>query len=77
MLEMLTQGGARGLLPLAGPWANFFRPYRAFRGTSGILPLSFPKNVQSPDPSAEALGYSRAPFRSGFSYKVPTGQAGW
>ncbi|HVN82416.1 MAG TPA: hypothetical protein VMW38_25745, partial [Terriglobia bacterium] len=30
------------------PWASFFRPYRALRGTGGILPPDFSKNVQSP-----------------------------
>ena len=52
-VETLTQGGAREdcgpeLLPLAGPGLQFGRPNRALRGSSGILPLLFSKNVQTP-----------------------------
>ncbi|HVN80586.1 MAG TPA: hypothetical protein VMW38_16435, partial [Terriglobia bacterium] len=36
------------------PWASFFRPYRALRGTGGILPPDFSKNVQSPEPAEQA-----------------------
>jgi hypothetical protein len=36
------------LLLLARPWANFFRPYRALRGSSGFVPLRFCENVQTP-----------------------------
>ncbi|HVN79534.1 MAG TPA: hypothetical protein VMW38_11100, partial [Terriglobia bacterium] len=39
------------------PWASFFRPYRALRGTGGILPPDFSKNVQSPG-SRPPGGYS-------------------
>ena len=58
MLETLTQGGARRdagpeFLLLAGPGLRFFRPYRALRGTSGILPLDLSKIVQTPDPSPQ------------------------
>jgi hypothetical protein len=43
MFTVQTQGGSR-FAPL--PWANFGRPYRALRGTSGLLPLDFTDSLE-------------------------------
>ncbi|MCI0621219.1 MAG: hypothetical protein L0387_06050, partial [Acidobacteria bacterium] len=54
----LTQGGARGdggaVAPAPRlPWATFWRPSRAFRGSGGLLPLHLWKNVQSSNVSLD------------------------
>ena len=69
-VETLTQGGARGdsgpeLLPLVGPGLVSFA--RALRGTGGILPPDFSKNVQSP---AHRFAVGRSFFRSGQSPRL-------
>ena len=44
----LTQGGVLGFLPRACPGLNSVAPSGRVRGSSGLVPLHFLKNVQSP-----------------------------
>ena len=49
------QSEGQGQMLLAGPGLKLYRPYRALRGSSGILPLHFSKNVQPPHPGQRPL----------------------